>query len=97
MYNAVKKLKDLFSDDAEIVRRSYWTNFIKQIPFIREIAPTKQEPIKEFMKRMEKEGKDGLTKYGRYFVKIKKHNEQYRPKLFLASYKPPVPISDNDL
>jgi hypothetical protein len=95
LYNAVKKLKDLFSDDAKIVYRPYWTNFIKQIPFIREIVPTKQESIEKFLSRMEQKGKDGLTKYGRYFVKIKKHNEQYRPKLFLASYKPPAPISDN--
>ncbi|MDG7053165.1 MAG: hypothetical protein LKM45_04760 [Wolbachia endosymbiont of Alcedoecus sp.] len=38
-----------------------------------------------------------MTKYERHFAKIKNHNEQYRPKLFLASYKSPVPISDNDL
>lgn len=97
LYNAVKKLEGLFSKDAKVVCLPYWVSLQKQIPLIRKIVPTKQEPIEKFLERMELKGKDGLTKYARHFVKMKEHNEQYRPKLFLASYKSPVPISDNNL
>ncbi|QIT35822.1 hypothetical protein [Wolbachia endosymbiont of Brugia pahangi] len=38
-----------------------------------------------------------MTKYERYFVEIRKHDERYRPKLFLVSYKLPMPISNSDL
>jgi len=104
LYNAVKKLEGLFSDDAKIVCRPYWTNFIKRIPFIREIVPTKQEPVEEFMKRMEKEGKDELPKYERYFERVKKYNEKYSDKLesqsvyarIAASNYKPVSILDSD-
>jgi hypothetical protein len=90
LYKAVKKLEGLFAKDAKVICLPYWVSLQKQIPLVRKIVPTKQEPIEKFLSRMEQKGKDGLTKYGRYFVKIKKHNEQYRPKLFLASYKSPT-------
>ncbi|WP_245800761.1 hypothetical protein [Wolbachia endosymbiont of Wuchereria bancrofti] len=38
-----------------------------------------------------------MTKHERYFVKIRKHNERYKPKLFLVSYKSLVPILNSDL
>ncbi|QOD38881.1 protein kinase family protein [Candidatus Wolbachia massiliensis] len=90
LYNAVGKLKGLFSEDAKIVYRPYWTNFIKQIPFISKIVSAKQEPIEKFLEKMEKKGKDGLTKYERHFKRIKECNEQYRQKLYITSYKSPT-------
>ncbi|MGL9718280.1 MAG: hypothetical protein ACR5K9_06405 [Wolbachia sp.] len=105
LYNAVDKLKGLFSDNAEIICRPYWINFTKQIPFIRKIVPTKQEPIEKFLSRMEKKGKDGLTKYERHFARVKEYNEKYSDKLesqsvyakIVAPHYKPVPISDSDL
>ncbi|MBV2146151.1 MAG: hypothetical protein KTM48_05680 [Wolbachia endosymbiont of Pissodes strobi] len=90
LYNAVKKLEGLFSKDAKVVCLPYWVGLQKQIPFIRKIIPAKQEPAEEFLKRMEKKGKDGLTQYERHFKGVKEYNEQYEQKLLLASYKSPT-------
>ncbi|WCR58179.1 hypothetical protein [Wolbachia endosymbiont of Ctenocephalides felis wCfeJ] len=97
LYNAVKKLEGFFSKDAKVVCLPYWASLQKQIPLIRKIVLAKQEPIKEFLQKIEQKGKDGLTTYERHFKRIKECNEQYEQKLLLASYKSPVPISDNDL
>ncbi|MDR1139822.1 MAG: hypothetical protein LBJ80_04150 [Rickettsiales bacterium] len=104
LYKAVKKLEGLFSENAKIVYRPHWINFIKQIPFIRKIVPTKQESIEKFVKRMEKEGKDELPKYERDFERVKKYNEKYSDKLesqsvyarIAASNYKPVSILDSD-
>lgn len=80
LYNAVKKLEGLFSKDAKVVCLPYWINLKKQIPLIRKITLAKREPVEEFLKRMEKKGKDGLTQYERHFEKIKEFNEQYEQK-----------------
>ncbi|WP_353288625.1 hypothetical protein [Wolbachia endosymbiont (group A) of Pogonocherus hispidulus] len=102
LYNAVKKLEGLFSKDAKVVCLPYWVGLQKQIPFIRKIIPAKQEPAEEFLKRMEKKGKDGLTQYERHFKGVKEYNEKYSDKLESQSvyakvvahnYKS-VPISD---
>lgn len=90
LYNAVKKLEGLFSKDAKVVCLPYWISLKKQIPLVRKIALTKQEPVEKFLKKMEKKGKDGLTRYERHFAKVKECNEQYEQKLFLASYKSPA-------
>ncbi|MCA4774548.1 hypothetical protein [Wolbachia endosymbiont of Mansonella perstans] len=97
LYKAVKKLEGLFSEDAKVVCLPYWVSLQKQISLIRKIVLTKQEPIENFLNKMEQKGKDRLTKYERHFTKIKKHNEQYEQKLFFTTYKPPIPISDNGL
>lgn len=90
LYNAVKKLEGLFSKDAKVVCLPYWISLKKQIPLIRKINLVKRKPVEEFLKRMEKKGKDGLTQYKRHFEKIKKFNEQYEQKLLLANYKSPT-------
>lgn|GEM_PF-4899671 len=106
LYNAVKKLEGLFSKDAKIVYRPYWANFMKQIPLIRKIVPTKkQEPVEKFLNKMEKKGKDGLTKYERHFKRVKEYNEKYSDKLesqsvyakIVAPHYKPVPVSKSDL
>ncbi|MFV0948558.1 hypothetical protein [Wolbachia endosymbiont of Nasonia giraulti] len=102
LYNAVKKLEGLFSKDAKVVCLPYWISLKKQIPLIRKITLAKREPVEEFLKRMEKKGKDGLTQYERHFEKIKEFNEKYSDKLESQSvyakvaahdYKS-VPVSD---
>uniref|UniRef100_A0AAU7YMV3 Uncharacterized protein n=1 Tax=Wolbachia endosymbiont of Oeneis ivallda TaxID=3171168 RepID=A0AAU7YMV3_9RICK len=102
LYNAVKKLEGLFSKDAKVVCPPYWISLKKQIPLIRKITLAKREPVEEFLKRMEKKGKDGLTQYERHFEKIKEFNEKYSDKLESQSvyakvaahdYKS-VPVSD---
>ncbi|WP_353287585.1 hypothetical protein [Wolbachia endosymbiont (group B) of Gerris lacustris] len=90
LYNAVKKLEGLFSEDAKVVCLPYWISLKKQIPLIRKINLAKREPVEKFLERMEKKGKDGLTQYERHFEKIKEFNEQYEQKLLLASYKVPT-------
>lgn len=90
LYNAVKKLEGLFSKDAKVVCLPYWISLKKQIPLIRKINLAKREPVEEFLERMEKKGKDGLTQYERHFEKIKEFNEQYEQKLLLANYKSPT-------
>ncbi|WCR58909.1 MAG: hypothetical protein PG978_000323 [Wolbachia endosymbiont of Ctenocephalides felis wCfeF] len=90
LYKAVKKLEGLFAKDAKVVCLPYWVSLQKQIPLVRKIVPTKQEPIEEFLSRMEQKGKDGLTKYERYFKRVKECNEQYEQKLSIASYKSPT-------
>ncbi|WP_353276514.1 hypothetical protein [Wolbachia endosymbiont (group B) of Villa cingulata] len=90
LYNAVKKLEGLFSKDAKVVCLPYWISLKKQIPLTRKITLAKREPVEEFLKRMEKKGKDGLTQYERHFEKIKEFNEQYEQKLLLANYKSPT-------
>ncbi|WP_264684833.1 MULTISPECIES: hypothetical protein [unclassified Wolbachia] len=81
LYNAVKKLEGLFSKDAKVVCLPYWISLKKQIPLIRKINLAKREPVEEFLKRMEKKGKDGLTQYERHFHRIKEFNEKYSEKL----------------
>ncbi|WP_264330563.1 hypothetical protein [Wolbachia endosymbiont (group B) of Erebia ligea] len=102
LYNAVKKLEGLFSKGAKVVCLPYWISLKKQIPLIRKITLAKREPVEEFLKRMEKKGKDGLTQYERHFEKIKEFNEKYSDKLESQSvyakvaahdYKS-VPVSD---
>ncbi|QCB62387.1 hypothetical protein EJB00_01740 [Wolbachia endosymbiont of Drosophila mauritiana] len=102
LYNAVKKLEGLFSEDAKVVCLSYWISLKKQIPLIRKITLAKREPVEEFLKRMEKKGKDGLTQYERHFKRVKEFNEKYSDKLESQSvyakvaahdYKS-VPVSD---
>ncbi|MFP3015403.1 MAG: hypothetical protein ACEY3B_03740 [Wolbachia sp.] len=90
LYNAVKKLEGLFSEDAKVVCLPYWISLKKQIPLIRKINLAKREPVEKFLERMEKKGKDGLTKYERHFKGVKECNEQYEQKLLLASYKSPT-------
>ncbi|WP_353278288.1 hypothetical protein [Wolbachia endosymbiont (group B) of Longitarsus flavicornis] len=102
LYNAVKKLEGLFSEDAKVVCLPYWISLKKQIPLIRKISLAKREPVEKFLERMEKKGKDGLTQYERHFHRIKEFNEKYSEKLESQSvyakvaahnYKS-VPISD---
>lgn len=102
LYNAVKKLEGLFSQDAKVVCLPYWISLKKQIPLIRKITLAKREPVEKFLERMEKKGKDGLTQYERHFEKIKEFNEKYSDKLESQSvyakvaahdYKS-VPVSD---
>lgn len=100
LYNAIKKLEGLFSQDAKVTYLGSLELLRKQIPFICRI-PHKQGPIKKFLKRMEKKGKDGLTKYQRYFAQVKKYNDQYiqlyqctpqlKRQLFLKNYRP-IPV-----
>ncbi|GHM58716.1 MAG: hypothetical protein sL5_08170 [Candidatus Mesenet longicola] len=94
LYNAIKKLEGLFSQDAKVTYLGSLELLRKQIPFICRIPHT-QESVEKFLKRMEKKGKDGLTKYQRHFTQVKEHNSQYRQLLFLKSYKP-IPILDGD-
>lgn len=96
LYNAVKKLEGLFSKDAKVICLPYWVSLQKQIPFIRKIISAKQEPVEKFLQRMEKKGKDGLTKYERHFKGVKECNEQYEQKLLLASYKSPTKEFDEN-
>nr|WP_265014774.1 hypothetical protein [Wolbachia endosymbiont (group B) of Camptogramma bilineatum] len=63
LYNAVKKLEGLFSEDAKVVCLPYWISLKKQIPLIRKISLAKREPVEKFLERMKKKGKDGLTQY----------------------------------
>lgn len=81
LYNTVKKLEGLFSEDVKVVCLPYWISLKKQIPLIRKITLAKREPVEEFLKRMEKKGKDGLTQYARYFKRVKEFNEKYSNKL----------------
>ncbi|WP_339045777.1 hypothetical protein [Candidatus Mesenet endosymbiont of Agriotes lineatus] len=104
LYNAVKKLEDLFLQDAKVTYLGSLELLRKQIPLICRIPHT-QESIKKFLKRMKKKGKDGLTKYQKHFTQIKEYNDRYielyqctpqfRRQLFLKNYKP-VPILDRD-
>ncbi|XGA07960.1 MAG: hypothetical protein U0X86_000092 [Wolbachia endosymbiont of Xenopsylla cheopis] len=87
LYNAIKKLEGLFSQDAKVTYLGSLELLRKQIPFICRIPHT-QESVEKFSKRMEKKGKDGLTKYQRHFAQVKEYNNQYRQLLFLKSYKP---------
>lgn len=89
LYNAVKILKGVFSQDAQVTCLSYWNRLKKEVSFTRKIS-AKKESVEKFLDKMEKEGKDELTKYQRHFKKVKDYNEQYRQKLFLANYQSPT-------
>lgn len=100
LYNAIKKLEGLFLQDAKVTYLGSLELLRKQIPIIRRI-PHKKELVRKFLEKMEKKGKDGLTKYQRHFARVKKCNDQYiqqheytpqfRQKLLLKlleNYKP---------
>ncbi|WP_341808512.1 hypothetical protein [Wolbachia endosymbiont (group E) of Neria commutata] len=90
LYKVVEKFKGLFSKNAKVVCYGYFYRLLQQIPLIRKIPTKKEESVENFLERMEKKGKDKLTEYEKYFAKVKEHNEQYRQKLFLTSYKSPT-------
>ncbi|WP_237342950.1 hypothetical protein [Wolbachia endosymbiont of Folsomia candida] len=89
LYNAVKRLKDVFSKDANITSLSYWGRLKKEFSFTRKM-PAKEESVEDFLNRMETPGKDGFTEPQRHFARVKEQDEQYRKKLYLKSYKSPT-------
>lgn len=89
LYNAVKKLNDLFAADAVV------SSYSLHIPYVNteEIRYSKDiERVEQFLKRMEKKGQDGLTKPQRYFENMRKYNNEYKASL---TYKPVPVFNDN--
>jgi hypothetical protein len=80
LYNAVKILEELFSENAKVVCLGLLGTLLRKIPIIRKIL-AKEESVEKFLERMEKKGRDELTEYERHFARIKKHNEGYSRQL----------------